>query len=255
MTNPTAAPQADPAPDSPRASFRAGVASLLPIVLGVVPFGLVAGAAAVEIGIGVEGAVGFSTIVFAGASQLAAIGLLGQDAPVAIAVMTALVINLRMLMYAASLAPHVGRWPLRRRLGGAYLLTDQAYAVAILRFREGTDPHPFAYYLGAGLTMWIPWQLSTIGGALVGATIPDSIPLGFAIPLMFIALLRPALTDRPAIAAAVASGAIAVVAAPLPANLGMPLAALAGIVTGVVVAERSTTSTAHGDPADDGDSP
>ena len=209
---------------------------IAPVLLGVLPFGLAAGVVTVEAGYGVVETVGHSTVIFAGASQIAAVSLLGDGAPVAVVVLTVLVINLRMLMYAASLSPHLADIPLGRRAAGAYLLTDQAYAVSIVEFRHDTSPdHRWQYYLGAALTLWVPWQLSTVTGALVGTSLPEGLPLGFAVPLMFLALLVPAITDRPTLAAAVTSATIATVGAGLPSNLGMLLGALAGIAVGTTV--------------------
>lgn len=219
------------------AAFRAGSTTIAPVLLGVLPFGLAAGVVTAEAGYGVTETVGHSVLIFAGASQIAAVSLLGDGAPVAIVVLTVLVINLRMLMYAASLAPHMADVPLRRRLLGAYLLTDQAYAVTIVDVREPrTAEHRWWFYLGAALTLWVPWQLSTVAGVLVGASLPDSIPLAFAVPLMFLALLVPAVTDRATLAAAVTSAALATLGARLPSNLGMLLGALAGIAAGTAVA-------------------
>lgn len=218
-------------------AFRAGVVAIAPVLLGVLPFGLAAGVVTVEAGYGVTETVGHSTLIFAGASQIAAVSLLGDGAAVPVVVLTVLVINLRMLMYAASLSPHLADIPLHRRAMGAYLLTDQAYAVSIVEFREPSGPeHRWWFYLGAAVTLWLPWQLSTVTGALVGASLPDSVPLGFAVPLMFLALLVPAVTDRPTLAAAITSATIATVGAGLPSNLGMLLGALTGIAVGTAVA-------------------
>ena len=218
-------------------SFRAGAADIAPVLLGVLPVGLAAGVVTAEAGYGILETIGHSTLIFAGASQIAAVSLLGDGAPIAIVVLTVLVINLRMLMYAASLAPHMADIPLRRRAVGAYLLTDQAYAVSIVRFREpATADQRWAYYLGAALTLWAPWQVSTAAGVVVGGSLPDGVPLAFAVPLMFLALLVPAVTDRPTVVAAVTSAAIATLGADLPSNLGMLLGALAGIGLGTAVA-------------------
>lgn len=218
-------------------AFRAGVAAIAPVLLGVLPFGLAAGVVTAEAGYGVTETVGHSMLIFAGASQIAAVSLLGDGAAVAVVVLTVLVINLRMMMYAASLAPHMADIPLHRRAVGAYLLTDQAYAVSIVRFREPLPPGDrYAFYMGAALTLWVPWQLSTVTGVLVGASLPDSVPLGFAVPLMFLALLVPAVTDRPTLAAAVTSATVATLGAGLPSNLGMLVGALLGIAVGTVVA-------------------
>ena len=117
---------------------RAGARAVAPMLVGVVPFGLVAGAAPAEHGLGAGAAIGFSTIVFAGASQLAAIDVLGDGGSALVAAVAAWTINLRMLLYSASLAPHLAEESLPTRLGMAYVLTDQAYAVSISRW-DGTD--------------------------------------------------------------------------------------------------------------------
>lgn len=232
--------------DTPAAAMRVGALRVAPLLLGIVPFGLIAGASAIEVGLGMGEAVGLSTIVFAGASQLAAIDLLGRGAPVAVVVLTALVINLRMLMYGASIAPHFAHLSLRKRAAAAYVLTDQAYALSVVQFSgDGGRTPRLAYYLGVGLPLWISWQIATVTGALVGSTIPDAIPLTFAVPLTFLALLQPTITDRPTTYAAVSAAFVAVVADPLPANLGMPLAAVTGILVGVFTSPPDAVETAE----------
>lgn len=223
-----------------------GARDVAPLLLGVIPFGLVAGVAAVDAGIGVVGAIGFSTIVFAGASQLAAIDLLAQQAPAVVAIGTALVINLRVLMYSASLAPHLAAVPRRQRLGAAYLLTDQAYAVSILAYRrESLGPRGrLALYLGAGSSLWLTWQVATIVGAVAGGVVPSSVPLGFAVPLAFLSLLVPAMIDRPTVIAAATGATVAILAAGLPANAGMPLGAASGVLAGWMVARRNARTRA-----------
>ena len=215
----------------------AGVRDVSPLMLGIVPFALVAGIAAVDAGLGLAEAVGMSVIVFAGASQLAALDLLGSNAPLAVVVGTAVVINLRMLMYSASIAPHFADYGRRLRAGLAYLLTDQAYAISVAEFDENPDRSRWRYYLGAGASLWIVWQIGTIAGVVIGAGVPDAWGLTFAVPLVFLALLVPAMKDRPTTVAGVAGGAIAVVAAGLPLNLGLLVGALCGIAAGLV-AER-----------------
>jgi predicted branched-subunit amino acid permease len=206
------------------------------MLLGVVPFGLVAGAAPVAGGLGGGSAVGLSTIVFAGASQLAAADALADGGSVVVAVLAAWTINLRMVLYSASLAPFVGREPLRRRLLAAYLLTDQAYALSITRWAQGRPPESrLAYYFGAGVVLWAAWQAATIVGALVGGALPDDVPLDFAIPLVFLVLLVPVVTTRPAVVAAASGGAAAVAAAELGAGpLSVIVGAAAGITAGTV---------------------
>lgn len=228
-----------PLPVSRVDALRRGAFDVAPIVAGVVPFGVVAGAAAVDAGYSWVEALGFSSLVFAGASQLAAIDLAGRGAPVVVAVATVLVINARMLMYGASLAPHLVAVPARRRAAAAYLLTDQAFALSTARYQDGLPAsRRLAYFVGVALPLWLNWQLTTLLGAVVGASVPDGVPIEFAIPLTFLVLLVPSVTDRPTLVAALTGAVVAVVGAPLPANLGMLLGAVSGIVAGVVAHGR-----------------
>jgi predicted branched-subunit amino acid permease len=206
------------------------------MLVGVVPFGLVAGASPVTDGLGAGAAIGFSTIVFAGASQLAAIDVLSDGGAAFVAALAAWTINLRMVLYSASLAPHLANEPLRTRLGVAYLLTDQAYVVSIARWSGADEPERrVPYYLGAGLTLWGSWQLSTIAGTLIGSSVPKDVPLEFAVPLVFLVLLIPTITNRPAMVAAAVGGFGAVLAAEVGVgSLSLTVGAVAGIVAGTV---------------------
>ena len=224
-----------------RSAFRSGFRDFAPIIAGVIPFGAIAGIAAVDAGMTIAQAIGMSVIVLAGASQLATIELLGQDAALVTIVFTALVINARFVMYSASLASYAKPLPSAQKASMAYLLTDQAYAFSINRFTDRTEAPPvrYAYYLGVGLTLWVVWQISTAAGALLGAFVPEGLSLDFAIPLVFIALLVPALRDRSDALAAVTAGVVAVAAAGLPYNLSLISAAIAGVAAGVVLARRT----------------
>lgn len=214
------------------------------MLVGVIPFGLVAGATPATTGLGGGTSIGLSTIVFAGASQLAAADVLADGGSALVAVVAACTINLRMLLYSASLAPHLTHVPLRRRLFMAYLLTDQAYAVSITRWsgetaRGGADvaapDRRVPYYLGAALTLWVNWQVCTVVGVLIGAAVPASLPLDFAVPLVFLVLLVPAITSRPAIVAATIGGGTAVLSAAAGAgHLAVLLGALVGIGAGAL---------------------
>jgi Predicted branched-chain amino acid permease (azaleucine resistance) len=193
---------------------RAGAAAVAPMVIGIIPFGLVAGATPVATGLGAGVALGFSTIVFAGASQLAAMNVLTGGGSVAVAILAAWTINLRMLLYSASLAPYLARETRWRRLAGAYLLVDQVYAACISRWPEEDEPRRrIPFMVGSGLFLWGIWVTSTMTGAMVGSAVPDRIPLDFAVPLVFLVLLVPTVTTRPEVVAATAGGVAAVLAA------------------------------------------
>ncbi|WP_243700359.1 AzlC family ABC transporter permease [Halorussus pelagicus] len=250
---------------SPREDFLSGVRVAAPIILGIVPFGMVAGVAAAGVGMSAIQALAMSVVVFAGASQLAAIELIGRNAPVAVVVLTVLVVNLRHVMYSASIAPHFRRQSAKWKAALAYLLTDQAYAVSLLEFENDEETSRRWYYLGVAVPLWVAWQIATIVGVLLGAQIPSGWQLEFAVPLVFLAVLVPAVTDRATGAAAVVGGGVAVAANGLPYNLGLIVAALVGIAVGLAVESAFSVNSddaggegedrreSGGDRADDGE--
>jgi 4-azaleucine resistance transporter AzlC len=215
------------------ADFRRGVRDVAPLLLGVAPFGVVAGIAAVNAGLDPVQAVGMSVVVFAGAAQLAALELLGADAPIAVVVVTAVVINLRMLMYSASIAPYFREFAARWKATLSYVLTDQAYALSVSSYRTDGRVDRKAYYLGTAVTLWAVWQVTTVAGVVLGTGIPEAWGLEFAVPLVFLALLVPAMEDRTTSLAAVVGGVVAVAGAGLPLNLGLLVGATVGIVAGL----------------------
>src|SRR6056297_2477717 len=156
---------------SRREDFVAGMTATTPVMLGIVPFGLVAGAAAVGAGLSLLQAVALSVVVFAGASQLAMIELFGQDATLLVVVGTALIINSRLVMYSASLAPHFTEEDRRWRGIMAYIMTDQAFALSATRYAEGMEgvTRKRWYYLGTAAPLWVVWQICTVVGVVAGA--------------------------------------------------------------------------------------
>jgi len=216
----------------------AGVRAAVPSLLGLVPFGLVAGVAAVNAGLSPAQAIGLSAIVFAGAAQLAVVDLLSRDAPLAVVVVTAVVINLRMAMYSASIAPYFRS--LRRRWAAvsSFLLTDVSYALSIAEFTDDSGTDRLWYYLGVAGAIWTVWQLTTVAGVLLGTGIPESWGVDFAVPLVFLTLLVSDVSDRPRLVAALVGGSVAVVGAAWPLNLGLVGGALAGVVAGVAADGR-----------------
>jgi predicted branched-subunit amino acid permease len=214
--------------------FIAGVRDTLPILLGVVPFGMICGVGAVSVGLTPFEAIGMMFIVFAGASQLVVYQLISIGTPWLIMVLTSLVINVRFTMYSAALAPHLQKESLSRKALLAFLITDQAFGVAMSRFVNGLPPNPAQYYYGSAVTIWVIWNICVIAGALIGTLVPQSWGIDFAFPLSFMALMFTTLRDRQTALAALVGGVIAVMAKGLPYNLGLVVAALLGITSGVV---------------------
>lgn len=225
-----------------RQIFASGALAVLPMLPGVAPFGLVAGLTAVGTGLSAAQAMAMSLTIFAGASQLATLQLIAEGALPAVILLTALTINLRFAMYSASLAPHLQHLGQGWRLPLAYFLVDQNYALAIHRYHlgdSGWNARGHWYFLGAGATLWVTWQTATAVGVFMAASVPREWSLDFAIPLVFMVLLVPAMTNRAHAIAALTGGAVATLAADMPLNLGIVTGAFAGIAAGTAFGRRS----------------
>ena len=226
----------------PRSSsdLFAGVRVIIPTLLGLIPFGLICGAVCQGAGMPDWSAVGFSLIVFAGASQMAATQLMADHASTVVVILTGLIINLRMVMYSASIAPHFRGVSTVRKGLLAYLLTDQIYALALARYSEPDAQRmdKVMFYLGGALTIWIIFITTTLIGAHIGSLIPPEWDLEFTVPLVFIAVTVPAIRDRAAVMAAAAAVLTALLADGLPYNLGLMAGAFAGILTGYLTERR-----------------
>ncbi|KFX71534.1 hypothetical protein TMS3_0106305 [Pseudomonas taeanensis MS-3] len=217
-------------------AFSAGAKAVAPLLPGMIPFGMIAGIAAIDAGLSPSAALAMSVVIFAGSAQLVAAQLMSVDTLSLVVILTALVINLRFTMYSASIAPHFQGLNWRWRWPMAYLLTDQAYALSITRYTlDPQAPAKHLYYLGTALPMWLTWVGACAAGIFLGAGVPASWSLDFTIPLSFLVLLIPSIIDRATLAAAVTGGIVAVAAAGLPYNLGLFLAAASGIGAGLLV--------------------
>ncbi len=220
---------------SRRQEFMAGVAGVAPLLLGGFPFGLIYGVLAVSAGLPATLAQAMSPLVFAGSAQFITTQLLRDGAPLLVILATAAVVNLRHVLYSASLAPYLQHLGWRWQTLLAYLLTDETYAVTITRYldkRHPTKAYAHWFLLGVGMSLWVTWQTSTAIGVFLGAQIPAAWSLDFAMPLTFIALIVPALKDRAAGATCLVAGAVALLALAMPLKLGLITAILAGITVG-----------------------
>lgn len=225
--------------------FWAGARAEFPLLIGVFPFGLIYGALALGAGLSTAAAQMMSSLVFAGSAQFITAQLVHDNTPGFVIVLTMAVVNLRHMLYSASLAPYAASLPVRWKMLLSYLLTDEAYAPTILHYeREGVTPYTHWFWFGAGLALWVTWQVSTALGIFLGAAIPESWSLEFALPLTFIAMVVPVLKDRPAIAASITAGAVALAALSLPYKLGLIVAALAGILVGTLLENRNSANEA-----------
>jgi predicted branched-subunit amino acid permease len=222
-----------------RPDFVAGMRDMTPPLIGLLPFGMVCGVAAQALGASALDAFGLSAIVFSGVAQIVAVQLLAAKAPLPVIVLTCFVVGLRLMMYSAAMAPHLKPVPGRWRNVLAFLLTDQAFAASIRRFREARDPrHGVSYFLGTGVLLWTTWQVSNLTGYWLGNVLPAAWQLDFIVPLCFLGLLVPALEDGPTRTAALASAVAVVALDALPMRLSLICAGLVGIAAGLLAERR-----------------
>jgi len=220
--------------------FWEGVRAEIPLLFGVFPFGMIYGALALNVGLSKAASQMMSSIVFAGSAQFVTAQLVRDAAPGLVIVLTIAVVNLRHVLYSASLAPYLSSLSTRWKVVLSYLLTDEAYAPTVIKYeRDGVRPFSHWFLLGAGLALWSTWQVSTALGIFLGTAIPESWSLDFALPLTFIAMVIPVLKGRPYVAASLSAGVVALVAYSLPFKLGLILAALVGIAVGTFFESRT----------------
>jgi len=219
--------------------FWKGVRDESPILLGVAPFGSIFGALAINAHIPVPAAQAMSAIIFAGSSQFIAAQMIGAGTSGLVILLVIFVVNLRHALYSASLAPHLRALTPGWKIMLSYLLTDEAYAVTITHYNLEDDPADKHWYLlGAGLTLWTTWQVSTAIGIFIGAQLPQEWPLDFVLPLTFIALVVPALKDRASVVAAITAALVGVLTIGFPLKTGLLAAAFFGILSGLLVEGR-----------------
>ncbi|MDA9133258.1 AzlC family ABC transporter permease [Alphaproteobacteria bacterium] len=221
---------------SAKSEFWSGVRDEVPLIFGVAPFGLVFGVLGIESGLTPLQTIMLSSILFGGASQIVFVQLWAAGVPALIVGGSVCVINVRHVLYSASVAAYLRPLPLRWRILLGYLLTDEAYAISIKRFRhEPPGPNQHFHLLGSGMLLWTSWQFATIFGVLVGGTIPESWSLSFAIPLTFIAVVAPILKTHADLAAVITAASISIIGQPLPWNSWLIIAAIGGILAGWLV--------------------
>jgi len=218
--------------------FAAGARAMVPWLAGVTPFGLVIGVSAAQADIPTLAGWLTGPAIYAGSSQVAAIEMLDAGTAPIVVVITALVINLRLILYSGAIAAHWRGTPRWWRAVAAYLLVDPSFAVGIDRYQrpgDSTDAH--RYYLGGAITLWIAWLLAIGAGATLGAQLPAALHLEFVIPLYLVGEIVPKLADRATRRAALTAAAVAVVAISAPLHLGVVFAIVAGLGAALTVTE------------------
>lgn len=223
---------------TPKSAYWQGFRTGLPFVLMALPFAALYGVVGIEAGLTLAQVIGFSLLVIAGAAQFAALQLMVQDAAMTLVLLGAVAVNLRMMMYSAALAPHLGAAPVWQRLGMAYVLFDQSYVLSVAKFEEAPDwpvPAKVAYYFGVASPLLPVWLGFTVVGALAGAAIPEAWAIDFIVPVLFLSMVGPMVKSVAHVAAAMVSVGVALALVWLPSGTGLLLAAGCAMLTGALV--------------------
>jgi predicted branched-subunit amino acid permease len=232
-----------------REAFLRGMRIIAPGTVATAVWGLVTGVAMVKTGLTSWEALGMTLLVYAGSAQLAALPLIAADAPVWVVIVTALVVNLRFVIFSASLQPYFQKFSLRRRVLLGYVTTDLGVAVFISRFgsckpEERGSTEQVWVFLGMGFMNWLAWQPMSVLGIFLAGSVPGHWGLEFTAVLALMAIMLPMLTNRPAAAGAVTAAVVAVLAAGLPLKLGLLVAVICGMVVAMcydVLLEKKPT--------------
>ncbi|WP_028958618.1 AzlC family ABC transporter permease [Sulfitobacter sp. 20_GPM-1509m] len=220
---------------TPKTAFWRGVRDSAPFTLVAGPFALLFGVIATEAGLNLFEVMTFSLAVIAGAAQFTALQLMQENAPTVVVIISALAVNLRVAMYSAALTPYLGRAPMWQRVFAAYLLVDQSYALSHQKFEaepEMTVPERMGYYMGTCLLVMSVWYGASLAGAIIGSALPPQIPIDFALPIAFLAMVAPALRTLPHVIAAFTAVVVSLFAASVPWSLGLIIAGAAGMIAG-----------------------
>jgi len=193
-----------------RPEWLIGVTRAVPIVMGYVSIGVAFGVLAQKAGLSALNTVLMSLLVYAGSSQLIAVGLFAASAPALSVILTTFVVNLRHILMSAALSPYLKRWSKPELAAFAYQLTDETFAIHSARFASGLPSK--AQIFAANVTAQAAWICGSWLGVVLGQAITDVKPLGldYVLPAMFIALMVLQIKDRVQVGVALATGALSV---------------------------------------------
>jgi len=226
---------------NPRRAFFRGAGQSLPFFVVIVPFAMLFGVLSAEAGLGPWETQIFSVSVFAGASQLAALQLMQDQAPLLVILATGLAVNLRMMMYSVALTPHLGGAPLGVRAVIAYFLVDQSFALSMAEFEKRaalSGAEKVAFFFGTVAPLTVMWNIATAIGVQMGRAVPESWGLDFAMPITFIGMTAAMLRSRPHGVAMVVSVGVTLLLWAMPYGTGLLVGAAAGMAAGAIAEAR-----------------
>ncbi|RJK71665.1 branched-chain amino acid ABC transporter permease [Klebsiella pneumoniae] len=208
----------------------------MPLCIGDFPFSFIVGALSVSAGMSVWQSTAWSAIVIAGSAQMLALNMLKTGATLGVIIFTTLIINLRHVLYSASISGTVREASFFKKCFMSYALTDEVYATTVKEM-EGNKKEKYLFYGSAMITFWAIWVLADFLGALVGASFPhiEKYGLDFAMVAAFIAIVVPQIKSQACTVAAVVAAVSGVLLVVLPYSLGIVVASVLGVLAGLCV--------------------
>lgn len=233
--------------DAFKQGFREGFHHYLPYSMGFIPWALVTGIAMRSSGLSITESMGMNIIVYGGTAQLGTLPLIAHGAPVWLISLTALILNLRFLIFSATLAPAFKGIGRKHRWLSGYVLGDGVVAACASRLlTEQNTAWRYGYYLGPSLWAWASWQLATLIGVLLAGSIPHNWSLGFMATIALLVLLIPMCRERSMLVSALVGGGMAVALRGLPLRMGLFCGILIGMAAGYLAEQWANRKIKHG---------
>ena len=220
-------------------TFLKGVTDVSPLMIPVIPFGLIFGVLSIDIGFSPLATLGMSIIVFGGASQIILLQLFSGGASSLVIISSVGAVNSRHLLYGAVVSEHLSDLKLIWKIIISYFLVDQAFASSNLYFKKNKNSNRYFHLLGGGMTCWVTWQTTTLLGIILGSAIPEKLGLSFAVPLTFLALLVNDFRKIINVIVIIVSGMIATFGYNyIPYKAYVIVAALGGLLTAMILTKE-----------------
>jgi predicted branched-subunit amino acid permease len=236
-------------PPIDRAAYSEGVRAMAPLSVAIAVWGLVTGVAMVNSGLSITIAIVMTLTVFAGSAQLAVLPLLATSTPLPIVWVTALLVNLRFVIFAAASRKSFVSLPWQQRMLAGYLNGDLGFALFSRRFADATEfgnPYQWGYFYGTAVVNWVAWMGASIVGILLGGLAPTDWGLELGAYLALLAVVIPMVHRLPVVAGVLVTGVVAVATVNFPLRLGLLLAVLAGVGVAVAVETQRPSGLPHG---------
>jgi predicted branched-subunit amino acid permease len=216
--------------------FFKGITDVSPLMIPVVPFGIIFGVLAIDLGLTPTTTIAMSIIIFGGASQIIFLQLFSAGASSLIILGSVGAVNSRHLLYGAVLSEHMSDFKMTWKIIISYFLVDQAFAVTNSYLKKSKDKDKAFHSFGAGATCWVIWQITTIIGIFLGSIIPEKLGLSFAVPLTFLALIVDDLRKLINVIIIIISGSIATFGYEIiPFKAYVIVAAISGLIIATIL--------------------